>query len=874
MGAARLTQISISVVLAITRNLATPRMLHSARICDRFRRRLWLRRVIAVIYLSTAVVYLVWRLTIINHHALLLSGMYFVSDVIAVLLGALTIFVSWQYRHRRSPPVPEGLTVDVFIPTYREPVDMVRRTLVAARSIRYPHETWLLDDGNRPAMRALAAELGCHYLTRADNRGAKAGNLNHALSHSSADFVAVFDADHIPQTHALDAILGFFADDKVGMVQTPQDYYNTDAVQYMNPRRGNGLWHDQSFFYNLSQPGRDHYNAASCAGTGVVYRRTALDAIGGIPTDTVTEDIHTSLKLQKAGYLVPYLNEPIAHGVAAADLTDYYRTRLRYGHGNIHALRHERILWCRGLTLRQRLSYLFLGLIYLEGWQQLMVFLVPTIALIFGVAPFQITILNVLIVLIYPLWSYLLMQEIGCGYSRYWTAEIYSMMRFPVHLLAAAALFRNRMVWRTSQKDVRGRLRLNLLAPQIAVLIVSLVAVVVGFYRLDGHYTPGPLVAAVAYRLPDQQSIADGYATASRWVSTAARPIVALLEPQQAPPSATAVGERGVSQPPATPAAPSGQATTTAPASGVVASRPKPPPINWRQPLTRGYTIDLVLIAGFWALFNALRVVFVIVKVARNARRTGSGYLFETMTPVRIETSDGPRYAVAEKLSATTAVVVGALGGVDEEDLAAGLSATAYLPTGAARVVLRAQDGWISRSSARTATFRIEYPSEASRKILEDGLYATSWHRESLNNDAEFTTPLGALARLFRRGHRRLPWRAALVVHDDGDRAEVALINRAGELVVLATTEPQAGVARVVVMDRAGWEMRHLLLSRRLSTEPFYASVPQTRKMYRYQTETSGAPDNVAVLRRRVSRRATLVPIPAPATDPGDRASA
>ena len=805
--------------------------------------------------------------------------MYFVSDVIAVLLGALTIFVSWRYRHRRSPPVREGLSVDVLIPTYQEPIDMVRRTLEAAKAIRYPHETWLLDDGNRPAMRALAAEHGCRYLTRAGNEGAKAGNLNHALSASTADFVAVFDADHIPQTHALDATLGFFADDRVGMVQTPQDYYNTDAVQYMNPRRGGGLWHDQSFFYNLSQPGRDHYNAASCAGTGVVYRRSALEAIGGIPTETVTEDIHTSLKLQKAGYTVPYLNEPIAYGVAAADLADYYRTRLRYGHGNIHALRHERILWCRGLTLRQRLSYLFLGLIYLEGWQQLMVFLVPTIALIFGVAPFQITILNVLIVLLYPLWSYLLMQEIGCGFARYWTAEIYSMMRFPVHLLAAAALVRNRMVWRTSQKDVRGRLRLQLLAPQIVVLVVSLVAVGVGFYRLDGHYTPGPLVAAITYRLPDRQSITEGYAVASQWVATATRPVVTLLAPPRPAPPTTAAGEGGPTQPAASPGTSAGQAAPTpATAPGAVASRPKPPPINWRQPLNRGYTIDLVLIAGFWALFNALRVVFVIIKVARNARRTGSGYLFRTLVPVRIETSEGPRYAVAEKLSATTAVVVGALGGIDEEDLASGLTATAYLPTGDVQIVLRPDDDWISRPKAHGATFHIEYPSETSRRTLEDGLYATSWHRECHNNDAEFTTPLGALARLFGRERRRSAWRAALVLDDDHVSAEVGLLGRTGELVVLAAAQPPSGVARVVVIDRNGWETRHLLLGRPMATEPFHTATPQPRAMYRYQTEVAAAAANVAVLPRRVGRRPALASLPAQtsaaAAEASDRASA
>lgn len=819
-----------------------------------------------MIYIASAVLYLAWRTTIINPDALFLSGMYYFSDVIAVLLGAVTIFVSWNHRHRRSPPVGEGLTVDVFVPTYREPVDMVRRTVEAALAIGYPHETWLLDDGNRPAMRAMAAELGCHYLARADNSGAKAGNLNHALSRSKGEFIAVFDADHIPQNHALDATLGFFADPRVAMVQTPQDYYNIDALQYMNPRRGGGLWHDQSFFYNLSQPGRDYHNAASCAGTSVVYRRSALEAIGGVPTETVTEDVHTSLKLQKAGFTVPYLNEPIAHGIAAADLADYYRTRLRYGHGNIHALRREKILTCPNLTLRQRLSYLFLGLIYLEGWQQLMVFLVPTMALILGWAPFQITILNVVIVLLYPLWSYLLMQEIGCGFSRYWTAEVYSMMRFPVHLLASAGLFRNRVVWQSSQKNVEGRLNLRLLVPQLAVLVVSVVAIVVGFYRLGGEYTPGPLLAAIVDRLPDRQSLAEDYRDVTRFFSSAADEVVALVSPSkpkvQIPPT-PAAGAPGPEAPSSVPSSsPQGNEAPAAPTTTPPATTPMPavmreapPPIDWNEPLTKGYTIDLVLIAGFWALFNALRVIFVLIKVTRNARLTRSDYLFRTIAPIRIETSDGPRYVVAERLSMARAVIRGALGGLSEEDLAASLKGTVFLATGTAQIVLRPDEDWISRPNTRAGEFQINCASEASRRILESGLYATSWHRQCNNNDAEFMTPLAALSRLFGQKTRdRTPWQAALILDDDWAEPRIALLRHDSELLLLAEAEPRKSVARVIVVDRRGWTTRLFLLRQLVGTEPLHSAASQSRKVFHYQVEVSADSANVAVLRRRPRR--------------------
>lgn len=295
----------------------------------------------------------------------------------------------------------------MFVTTYKEPVELVRWTVRAARDIAYPHRTVLLDDGNRPEMRAMAEALGVVYRARGRNIDAKAGNLNFGLANSAAEFVMVFDADHIPLPHALDAMLGFFHDERVALVQAPQEYYNVNAFQFCNTRSG-ALWHDQSFSQNIAQPCRDRLNSASCEGTSVVYRRAALDAIGGIPVDTVTEDLHTSLKLHKAGYQSVHLPEPIAYGVAATDLRDYYRTRHRWAHGNLHALRLENAPFSKELSLGQKLSYLSRGLIYLQGWQQLLLFLVPIGSLLFGWAPFQITVLNVLIVLLFPLFAMVL----------------------------------------------------------------------------------------------------------------------------------------------------------------------------------------------------------------------------------------------------------------------------------------------------------------------------------------------------------------------------------------------------------------------------------------------------------------------------------
>jgi cellulose synthase (UDP-forming) len=470
-----------------------PRKSVSRQMYERFeRRRLW-RHFMSVMYVAVVFAYLSWRFTIINPNSLLLSVLYYAADCIGLILGVVAIITSWHYRHREPPPAPTGLSVDIFVPTYREPLHIIRRTAMAARAIEYPHGTFILDDGRRDEVRDIAAELGIRYLRRPENLHAKAGNLNFGLGHSRADFVAVFDADHIALPHALDLMLGFFSDPKVAMVQTPQDYYNIDAFQYFSAGRNKGLWHDQSFFYNIVQPSGDAVNAVSCVGTGVVYRRAALDCIGGIPVETVTEDMHTSLKLHKAGLACVYLNEPIAYGVAASDLKEYYRTRHRWAHGNLHVVSTENILFSKGLTVAQRFQYLALNLCYLEGWQQLMLFAVPILSLTLGLQPFKITILNVLAVMSFPFLSYLLLQEIGCGFTRYWANEIFSMVRWPTHIVSAAGLFRQRMVFRSSAKNIAGRVNWRLMAPQLAVAAASLGAAAIGVYRLHHNYKPGPL---------------------------------------------------------------------------------------------------------------------------------------------------------------------------------------------------------------------------------------------------------------------------------------------------------------------------------------------------------------------------------------------
>ena len=665
----------------------------SRQMYERFeRRKLW-RHSVAVVYVGVMVAYLSWRYTIINPNSLPLSIAYFVIDCIGLILGVAAIISSWNYSHRDPPPAPEGLSVDVFVPTYKEPLHIIRRTLIAAKAIEYPHGTFVLDDGHRDEVRDLAAELGIRYLRRPENIAAKAGNLNFGLSHSRADFVMVFDADHIALPHALDVTLGFFGDDKVAMVQTPQDYYNTDAFQYFGSSRSGGLWHDQSFFYNIVQPSADAGNAASCVGTGVVYRRAALNEVGGIPVETVTEDIHTSLKLHKAGFQGVFINEPVAYGVAAADLSEYWKTRHRWAHGNLHALAMEGIPFCKGLTLRQRFQYLAHGLCYLEGWQQLISFLVPVIALATGLQPFNITILNVLAVLVFPFVSYLLLQEIGCGFSRYWANEVFSMARWPIHLVSLAGIFGRKMAFRSSSKNIDGKVNWRLMAPQLAVLAISLYALGTGIYLLHHNYKPGPLL---------------------RFIYEMVRTL-------------------------------------------------RIPQIDWDAPLPQGYTVDLVVIAGFWSLYSAVRAAYFVRKALQDARQSHEFFRFTVPLPVMIDAKGG--YGRTSSISEDW---------ISFTDYREGLrpvpggtmEVTLVMPAGPLPVKIE-----VARVDGREIEGRLVFDSEAARDRLANGLYSVDWHREFLHRNAYFLTPSDLVLRCLglHRSFRQEtgPWKA-LVWQRDG----------------------------------------------------------------------------------------------------------
>jgi cellulose synthase (UDP-forming) len=252
--------------------------------------------------------------------------------------------------------------VDIFIVTYNEPLEVLEKAILAATAIDYPCATvWVCDDTRRVWLRDYCAELGVRYISRPDNVGAKAGNLNHALAYSrertNAPVILVLDADFVAKPKILRRTVGMLEDPGVAIVQTPQFYYNSDPIQH-NLGIAHSWIDDQRFFFDVFQPAKDAWGCAFCVGTSFVARRDRLEEVGGFPDQAITEDIHLTYRLLAHGYATRWLNERLSIGLSAEGLPEYIGQRSRWCLGTIQvALLRDGPFRLRGLTFTQRWHY-------------------------------------------------------------------------------------------------------------------------------------------------------------------------------------------------------------------------------------------------------------------------------------------------------------------------------------------------------------------------------------------------------------------------------------------------------------------------------------------------------------------------------------
>jgi cellulose synthase (UDP-forming) len=457
------------------------------------------RALLVLAFLAAAAWYLAWRLRTLNPEVLGLSITILVVEAFLFCGILLHLFTTWRLTVRVPPAPQAGLAVDVFVTTVDEPAEMVRRTLLAARNMEYAHQTWLLDDGNRPEMRRLAAALRCRYIARNEATRGRGGCLNNALKFSTAEVIALFDADHAPARRFLVETLGYFRDTGVGFVQTPLDFYNLDSFAHRREgARRLVVWTDRSLFFRVIQRGRDWRGAAVLCGSCAVIRRSALDSVGGFAASTATEELHTSLKLHKRGYRSVYHARSLAFGLAPTGVATFVRQRMRAGLGAMQAWRRERILSSRRLTVAQKLCYFAQLAGYFDGWTKAVLYFAPVVVLAKGVLPFAAPaedfLLHFVPCYLLALWA---LEEFGRGYARTIAVARYGMARFGAYLWATAGLLRPRARLRVAatQEDMpqdAGRY----LAPQWLVLVANAIAIPVG---LALHANANvPAVAALA----------------------------------------------------------------------------------------------------------------------------------------------------------------------------------------------------------------------------------------------------------------------------------------------------------------------------------------------------------------------------------------
>jgi cellulose synthase (UDP-forming) len=340
--------------------------------------------------------YMFWRttqtLSFNGPGELIFGGGLYLAELYAWVILILG-FIQTSFPLDRPVIEPEGEpdtwpTVDIYIPTYNESLEIVRNTVFAAMDLDYPadkYQVFILDDGKRPEFRAFAKEAGCGYITRDNNLHAKAGNLNAAMKKTEGELIAIFDCDHVPTRAFLQLTVAWFQKDRrLALVQTPHHMYSPDPVQRNLANTLGEMPGEGDLFYGAVQGGNDLWNATFFCGSCAIIRREALAQTNGFAGETVTEDAHTALKLQRMGWNTAYISARLSAGLATERLVLHVGQRIRWARGMTQIMRIDNPLKGKGLTWQQRLCYLNAMLHFQYPLPRIVFLTSPLAYLIFG----------------------------------------------------------------------------------------------------------------------------------------------------------------------------------------------------------------------------------------------------------------------------------------------------------------------------------------------------------------------------------------------------------------------------------------------------------------------------------------------------------
>ena len=369
--------------------------------------------------ISSTLIYLAWRL-----FYTIPFGLGFVSMTFGIALlffesmglveSIIHYFNMFNILEPVLPEIPEHTypDVDIYIATYREPMDLLYKTINGCKKIKYPGKgkvhVHLCDDGRRPEAEKLANSMGINYINRPDNKGAKAGNLNNAMSKTSAPLMLILDADMIPKHDILLRMVPFFVDEEIknenrpkeeqvhiGFVQSPQAFYNPDLFQYFLFSE-NRIPNEQDYFYRDIQISRNATNSPIFGGSNALISRKAINDIGGFFTESITEDFATGCLIQRAGYRCYAIADVLASGLSPTDIPSLIQQRIRWARGCISTGKQLHLLTGKGLTIRQRLNYFASVWYWYSSLKRLVYVMGPLLFLLFGFVPIKCTLTEIL----------------------------------------------------------------------------------------------------------------------------------------------------------------------------------------------------------------------------------------------------------------------------------------------------------------------------------------------------------------------------------------------------------------------------------------------------------------------------------------------
>lgn len=367
------------------------------------------KNILIAVYLLSTLVYLVWRVGYtlpLNEGILsLIAGiLLLVAEVGGCILSLVfyRMFINKNKRPTESLAKLKGQypTVDIFIATYNEDEMILKRAILAARNLRYPQKekvnVYVLDDGHREEIKQLAQGLNVHYLDREDHVHAKAGNLNNGLLHSQGELVVTMDADMVPREDFLERTIGYFANENLGFIQTPQTFFNHDPYQF-NLFAAENIGNDQDFFMQSIEAQKDLFNATMYVGSNAIFRRQALVDIDGFATGVITEDMATGMLIQAKGWETRFVNENLASGLAPETFGDLIKQRDRWARGNIQVIRKWNPMHLKGLSWMQKVIYMDGIHYWVSGVYKMIFLLAPVLFLLFGIYSLKASLAGILL---------------------------------------------------------------------------------------------------------------------------------------------------------------------------------------------------------------------------------------------------------------------------------------------------------------------------------------------------------------------------------------------------------------------------------------------------------------------------------------------